>query len=102
MQIELSLSELRVLRLLAHKQRPLGYWQLAAYLELHKPLSQHLLHVLEHLAGFKLISFGPQPGYRAGAYVIKQAGYDHLKQEYGDTFEELRLLERGTSPGSGL
>lgn len=83
--IELTLSELRVLKLLADVPRPLGYFGVATRLELSKRLiSQHVQDVLDVLVTHGLVTHSQAAGYRHGAYTISEFGREYLAREFGD------------------
>ncbi len=83
--VELSVSELLVLRLLAAIPRPLGYFGLVARLELdERRLQSHLLPILDRLCATELVALERLPGYRIGAYSITERGRTFLREEFGD------------------
>ncbi len=82
MTIELTASQLRVLKILSRITHPIGYFGIVARLELRKRvLTEHLATALEALAACGLVKFTPAPGHRFGAYCITAAGTQWLSQE---------------------
>lgn len=81
--MELSLSDIQVLRLLALIGHPVGYFGLATRLELQRPrLRRHLAACLATLVALGLAEARPEPGYRTHAFAITPAGLEWLATEF--------------------